>query len=266
MRLFIVSAIIAFFVSCDKVIEVKLPAYEPEIVVEMYLHPGQPLRCLLIESLPYTDTAINKPVKDAVIIFSDGLRNDTLTYEINQDKLTGRFYNYFNPKIVARDSTKTYTLTVFTKTQKITARTAFSESIAKIDSVLVKESLNEKDSFSVGVAISDPESLANYYRVLIGKQFNFFGEEITDLRTNDVAFNGKSFSFFSEPDFAKNDTVTVRVYSLHRDHFNYLESVGNARRSNFNPFSQPSLIKSNITGGLGIFTTIRYTERKIVIR
>ncbi|HET9278160.1 MAG TPA: DUF4249 family protein, partial [Flavitalea sp.] len=68
------------------------------------------------------------------------------------------------------------------------------------------------------------------------------------------------------PDFARNDTVAVRVYSLNKEHYEYLESMGNARRSNFNPFSQPGRIKSNVSGGLGIFTSISYTEHKVIIR
>lgn len=90
----IVSLMSVLVCSCDKVIEVDLPAYEQELVTEMYLEKGSPLRCLLIESLPYTDTAINKPVNDALIIFSDGTRKDTLKHKINQDMVTGRFYNY----------------------------------------------------------------------------------------------------------------------------------------------------------------------------
>ena len=74
-----------FFSSCDKVVEVNLPSYEQELVVEMYLEKGQPLRCLLIESLPYTDTAINKPVNDALVIVSDGSNKDTLKHQLNQD-------------------------------------------------------------------------------------------------------------------------------------------------------------------------------------
>lgn len=254
------------FVSCDKVIEVELPTYEPELVLEMYLEDGQPLRCLLIESLPYTDTAINKPVNNALVIFSDGAGNDTLSYKINQDRITGRYFNYFHPRRITADSNKTYSLTVIGKTKRISSKTKFTQRITNIDSLIVKESVNEADSFSVGLTISDPADKSNYYRFLIGKTINFFGSDPTDFRVSDVSFNGKPYSFFSEADFARNDTVTIRIYSLHKEHYEYLESMGNARRSNFNPFSQPSRIKSNVDGGLGIFTSITYNERKVIIR
>jgi hypothetical protein len=252
--------------SCDKIIDVELPQYDSELVVEMYLEQGEPLRCLLTESLPYTDTAINKPVNDAVVIFSDGTTNDTLAYKINQDIVTGRFFNYYHPKIITADSNKIYTLTVVGHSKKVTASTTFSQRISTIDSLIVKESTSEEDSFSVGLAFTDPADTENYYRILIGKEINHFNSDPSDFRISDISFNGKQFSYFSEPDFAVNDTLTVKIYSLTRDHYEYLESAGNARRSNFNPFSQPGRIKSNIDGGLGIFTSIRYREEKIIIK
>ena len=266
MKLILVSLMAILFLSCDKVIEVDLPAYEPELVLEMYIEKGQPLRCLLIESLPYTDTAINKPINDALVIFSDGLKNDTLKFLVNQDMSTGRFYNYFNPKLVVGDPAKTYRIKIVGNNKTVVGQTNFSQQKIAIDSLMVKESVNEADSFSVGIAFSDPGEVSNYYRLLIGKTISYFGSDPTDLRMNDISFNGKSFSYFSEPDFAKNDTITARIYSLHKDHYEYLESMGNARRSNFNPFSQPGRIKSSISGGLGIFTSLVYTEQKIVIR
>lgn len=254
------------FISCDKVIEVELPPYEPELVTEMYLEEGKPLRCLLIESLPYTDTAINKPVNDAVVIFSDGTRNDTLSYKINQDPVTGRYYNYYNSKLLQSDPTKVYSLTITGNDKKVSSTTTFSQKNISIDSLSIRESVSEEDSFSVGLVISDPAEVENYYRFLIGKSIYHFATDATDFRVSDKSFNGKPFSFFSEADFARNDTVTVRVYSLHKDHYNYLQSIGDARRSNYNPFSQPSRVKSNVTGGLGIFTSIKYSERQVIVR
>jgi hypothetical protein len=232
----------------------------------MYLEQGKPLRCLLVESLPYTDTAINKAVNDAIVVFSDGIKNDTLSYKINQDPVTGRSYNYLHPKILQADSTKIYSLTVTGRDKKITGKTTFSQKIITIDSLEFKKSMIQEDSFSVGMVISDPAETENYYRFLIGKSIYHFATNPTDFRINDQAFNGKPFSFFSEANFAKNDTVIIRLYSLRKDHYEYLESIGDARRSNFNPFSQPSRIKSNVTGGLGIFTSIRYSERKGIVR
>ncbi|HKH60223.1 MAG TPA: DUF4249 domain-containing protein [Flavitalea sp.] len=266
MRLIIVSLMLSLFYSCDKAIDVDLPEYQQELVMEMYLEQGRPLRCLLIESLPYTDTAINKPVNDALIIFSDGTKNDTLTYRINQDMVTGRFYNYYHPRVIEPDPNKIYSITIIGNEKKITSTTRFSQTKATVDSLIVRESMNEPDSFSVGIKFTDPASVENYYRILIGKNINLFSSDPTDFRISDISFDGKPFSYYSEPNFARNDTIAARVYSLNKEHYEYLESMGNARRSNFNPFSQPGRIKSNVSGGLGIFTSILYTEHKVIIR
>lgn len=264
----VILVILAFLLhsSCDKVVEVNLPAYEQELVVEMYLEKGKPLRCLLIESLPYTDTAINKPVNNALVVVSDGSRNDTLKPQINQDPQTGRYFNYYNPRLVDGDPDRIYKLTITGNDKQVISSTRFSEEKISFDSLVVRESQVEADSFSVGLVFTDPPEKENYYRMFFGNTVNFTSDDPTDVRLNDVAFNGKRFSFFSEPDFARNDTVVVRLYSLSKEHYEYLESSGNARRSNFNPFSQPGRIKSNISGGLGIFTPVVYSERTVVIR
>src|SRR5262245_24219042 len=103
MRFFAGIVFVIILFSCNKVIEVQLPHYDPEIVVEMYLEDGKPLQCLVTESLPYTDTGINKLVDTALVIFSDGSHEDTLKNQVIEDYETGRRYNYYNPKILVAD-------------------------------------------------------------------------------------------------------------------------------------------------------------------
>jgi len=265
-RLYYILIITASF-SCNKVVDVKVPAYESQITVEMYLQDGAILSCLLSESLPYTDTAINRSLDSALVVFSDGQRSDTLANASRMDMETGRWYNYVHHRRMAADAGKTYTLTITDKNnRKVTATTRFSKEQVKIDSLSIRRSENNPDSFSLGVVFTDPVATENYYRALVIKDLNDYKTEHTDLVFNDVAFNGKPYSFFSEQPYAKNDTVTVRIYSLTKDHFEYLQSTNNARISNFNPFTQPSRIASNITGGLGIFTSTRFDQRKVIIR
>ncbi len=267
MQYFGIIFLLALATACEKTITVKLPAYEPQLAVEMYLEEGKPLRCLLTESLPYTDTAFNKPVSNAIVVVSDGLHNDTLVNALSQDTVLGRFYNYYHPRVITVSSTKKYTLRITDQHNRvITGATSFSQKVVPIDSVTVKPSLSDKDSFSVGMVISDPPDAENYYRFLVAEKRSKFLNNLTDFSLSDNSFNGQRFSFFSDPDYARNDLVLVRVYALQKAHHDYHQSTRDARRSNFNPFSQPALIKSNVEGGLGIFTAVRYDEREIVIR
>lgn len=56
--------------SCDleKNIQVNLPEYESEIVVESYIEPGQPLRALLTESLSYTELPSPSPLDENTLV------------------------------------------------------------------------------------------------------------------------------------------------------------------------------------------------------
>jgi len=253
--------------SCEKTITVQLPDYENEMVVEMYLEEGKPLRCLLSESLPYTDTAIARAVNHATVVVSDGTTSYTLENKLNKDAVTGRWYNYYHPRIVPVNNNKTYTLKITDSSNRIvTGSTGFSQKIIRIDSIDTRPSIGKVDSFSVGVAFLDPPLTKNFYRFVVTQKLNNFRNDPTDFSLSDISFNGKTFSFFSEASFARNDTVTIRIYALLKEHYDYIQSTDDARSSNFNPFSQPGRIKSNVKGGIGIFTTIRYDEREVIIR
>lgn len=269
MRIFIGSFLLIVILSCNKKVDIKLPDYEPELVVEMYLQQGKPLRCLLTQSLPYANRTINSMVNDALVVLSDGKNIDTLKYIETEDAETGRWYNYYNPARINADTTVIYTLTIKDeKNRTLSGSTSFYQRVVHIDSLQSRPAVNKKDSFSVGVVIKDPPAEDNYYRFLVTKKLNDFsvGSDPTDISISDISFNGKSYSFFSEPNYKKNDTVLVRTYSLTKEHFNYLQSTAGARSSIFNPFAQTSQIKSNVTGGLGIFTTIRFDQKRIVIK
>lgn len=253
--------------SCEKAITVQLPDYDSEMVVEMYLEEGKPLRCLLSESMRYTDTVIARALNHATVIVSDGTTSDTLENRLNKDTVTGRWYNYYHPRIVPVNNNKTYTLKISDSTNRIVSgTTGFSQKIVRIDSIDTRSSIINDDSFSVGVAFLDPPLTTNFYRFVVTKKLNNFRNDPTDFSLSDISFNGKRFSFFSDATFARNDTVNIRVYALLKEHYDYIQSTGDARSSNFNPFSQPGRIKSNVKGGIGIFTAIRYDQREVIIR
>lgn len=253
--------------ACNKVVEVELPGYDSELVVEMYLQDGDFLKCLVSESVPYTSNAIEKSPVRSVVIFSDGVTNDTLRQERIEDWEAARWYNYASPKLFFADSAKTYTLTVSDGgTRKVTASTRLTQRMVRIDSLVCRPGEDNKNMFSIGMVIKDPPAPGDYYRFLITRRMNDYSPEVTDFYAADVSFNGEVYSFFSDAVYNRNDTVLARVYSLPAAHYDFLQTANNARRANFNPFVQPSPLQSNVTGGLGIFTILRYDERRIVVR
>lgn len=50
------------------------------------------------------------------------------------------------------------------------------------------------------------------------------------------------------------DSVVVTLFHIQKEYYDYLNSVENANSAFFDPLLNPEAIKSNITGGVGIFT------------
>lgn len=68
--------VFALIAACDleRDIDIDLPIYESEIVVESYIEPGQPLRALVTESLSFTDLPTPRPLNEdvPVTVSADG--------------------------------------------------------------------------------------------------------------------------------------------------------------------------------------------------
>lgn len=253
-------------VSCNKAVEVELPGYDSEIVVEMYLEDGDFLKCLVSESVPYTSYTIEKSLPTAEVVFSDGFISDTLQQAHIDDWEAARWYNYASHRLFFADTAKTYTLTVSDGKRKLTASTRLTQRMVEIDSLVCRPDPADKNLFSIGMVIKDPPDPGDYYRFLITRRMNDYSPDVTDFYAADASFNGEVYSFFSDAVYKQNDTVLARVYSLPATHYEFLQSVNNARRANFNPFVQPSPLQSNVKGGLGVFTILRYDERRLIVR
>ncbi len=250
--------------ACNKTIDLNLPPYSPKLVIEFYLEDGQPLRCALQESVPYT--ALTPPIliEDALVILSYNDVQDTLKNEIFIDEFTGKAYNYFNPKLLRAEEGTIYRLYVRDRQgREMHAETQFIPTIP-IDSMAF--TLNEEEKASVGLIFNDPPAERNYYRlVAFPDRDTIPSENNWDIRLSDLVFNGEKFSFFTGFSYAKTDSVVGRLYHLTLAHYNFLESAQNARDANGNPFAQPANIRSNVSGGIGIFTAVSFEQARIII-
>jgi len=183
----------------------------------------------------------------------------------NFDLKFEKFYNYHNPKIIQLLPNVEYEVYVRdAKGREMRGRTRLLASVP-IDTLTYN--FNSKNKASVGLAFNDNGSTKNNYRIVAFKDdFIVKQDSIWDITFSDLLFNGKQFSFYTGYAYDPGDTVTSRLYHLTDEHNNFRESVSNAQSSNGNPFGQPANIISNVSGGLGVFTTVTYTEKKIIIR
>jgi hypothetical protein len=260
-KLSLYLALISSFAACTKAIEPNLPPDENRIVVESYLQPGQRFAVALQRS---TGIVSNTPIvglTNALVVIQYGNVRDTLKPGLYLDA-DRRVYNFSSNTIVSADTNTIYQLYVRDSAGNVATASTKVLPIVPIDSVNYQA--NNRDSISVGLKFRDPAYAENYYRRYVFKGitdtigFNSF-------RINDLLFNGQEFSLFTGFRYKRGDTVFLRLYNLTKDHHDFLKSIGEAAGAANNPLLAPVLAKGNINGGLGIFTGVRYDEKRYII-
>ena len=188
---FLFALVIALFsVSCEKEIEIDLPAYEEQIVVQGSIEPGMPPVVILTYSSGYFQPAdfnsiANSYVTDAIVTVSNGQNTVTLT-QVCSSSLTPEqlqlaetilgipaaaisalnicLYTTFDPSMFGTAGT-TYTLQVQKDNHSLQAVTKLNTSVP-IDSLWFASpnpEVNDTLGFIYGF-MSDPDTTGNCYR------------------------------------------------------------------------------------------------------
>jgi hypothetical protein len=265
LQISIIILTVSFLIGCRKEIKLNLPVYEPKMVLEFYLENNKTLNCLLQESINYTDTSRFKLIDNALVILSYNGLSDTLFNTFYFDPKFQKVYNYHNPKIFQLQPNIEYQIYVKdSKGRVMTGKTKLNN-VVPIDTLVYNYDASNKAA--VGLIFRDARATKNYYRIVAYKDVPIVNEgDVWDITFNDNLFNGEQFSFYTGYAFNPGDTVTGRLYHLTEEHNSFTESVNNAQASNGNPFGQPANIITNLTGGIGVFTTLIYSEKKIIIK
>jgi len=272
---FFVAAIAACG-SLEKEIDLNLPEYQPQYVVECYLEPGQPFSLLLTRSAPYFEPfpsdlegfVENLLVDSAEVLIHYQGKTHQLTNGLVLNPFTKKIFNYYNEELVPADFDNDFELDITTPDGKHITATTHILPVVPIDSVVV-EFDEEKDSLArVLTYLTDDPNTKDYYRRMLhhgsldsipDQDFTTFDDFVDD---NKIVF-GTGF------DFEEGDTVFTTIFHIERAYFDFLESLQYAIDANGNPFGQPSSIISNLEGdanALGIFTGLSYDRKMIRIK
>lgn len=263
------------FTSCnlEKEIELPLPSYDSQPVVECYLEPGQPFRLLLTHSAYYydpffsediTETLGNLLLNEAEVTISFNGREIRLTNDFKIDGETSRFYNYNSDEIVPSDPGINYTLDIVLANGKKITSSAEMLPVVPLDSIVVEK--NAQDKYRVLTYFSDDPNTENYYRRMLNK-----GPGLDTIQQSFVLDDGifeGSVLFGSGFDYEKGDVVVNTLVHINRSYFRFINSVNNAVLAGNSPFTQPGRIESNVYGDanpMGIFTVTPYDRIETVV-
>ena len=266
------------FASCDleKEIELELPEYERQTVVECYLEPGQPFALLLTKSDGFFSSfgdldqsfLTNLLEEGAEINIKYGNETIVLANEFSFNPFTGKLFNYSSSEIVPEDFNSEFSLEVKTADgELITSKTKIM-SLTPIDSLLIEfEPFTDVDTAARVLAYTkDDLDIANFYRFILAIGTDPVVEQ--DFVVDDELLESEISIYGTNYSFNPGDTITSTFIQISEDYYRFKNSVDNSIASNGNPFGQPGVISSNVEGEgspMGIFTGfVRDTRVDIV--
>lgn len=283
IHLLIIISAAFFFFSCnlEQEIDLELPTYDSQPIVECYLEPGQPFSLALSRSAAYFDPfpSINNFEFLETILISGAevtITHNGKVYELENrlyfNTFTNKFFNYYLNVPVPQDFDQDFELSItLSDGSTIQAKTRMLPAIP-IDSVVVElpdpATREEADTLYRALTyFTDPPSDRNYIRrMLHTNSLDSIPDQdfVTDDRfVEDLVVFGSGY------DFAVGDTVINTIYHIDETYFNFLQSLFIARDSNGNPFAQPSPIISDLTGtanAIGIFTFLSFDRVTTIIK
>lgn len=281
MKINILYKIAPFFLlafqACNltRDVDIELPEYERQPVVECYLEPGKPYRLLLTRSYAFFDEfgldsnfLQNTLLDGAVVTISHDGETDTLSNFLYPELHPFKIYNYFSPKLVPSTPGARFDLNILLPDGRSIQGQTIMLPVVPIDSVVVQWN-PEKDTLArVLTYITDDLNSQNYYRRLLNYS------SLDSLPDQDFIFSDRSsqestIAFGTGYDLHEGDTIFNTIFHITPEYYNYIESYQLAVIGNLNPFAQPSPIKSNVSGTgnpLGIFTCLAYDRDTTIIQ
>jgi hypothetical protein len=258
-------------------IDVPLPNYSAELVVECYLEPGKVPSLTVTTSVPYLSAVLPQVPTDVTVALTlpDGTMvplNFAPNYAALVDTSTGvKFHTHIGrDPLVARPG-DVFKLTVSdTQGRRVTGSTTMPTYV-RIDSVEYKfndKTGAERKAYFL-TNFRDSASLDDTYRLQLHKGDPTRGALLkrpeVDFFIEDRLVNGKPVVLGTRYRFDLGDTITATLYHTEPAFFRFSQSVRDAREANGNPFGQPSAVYSNVQGGIGIFTVLSGTRATKVL-
>jgi hypothetical protein len=272
-------------------VQIDIPGYKEQLVVDGRIETGQPAIVLLSKSSNvYSSTNyesyLNSFVDDAIVVLSNGTQTDTLTKICTDDLPPGleqvaagifgipaeilvnlHLCAYVSMNMLGEVG-KTYTMQISHQGKQYQASSKILNPTAA-DSLYWKPEGNFTDRGFSWVNLSDPAATSDSYLwevkylqdVQFSKTFNPY--------FNDKFFNGLTFEFayenpmsFNDPNgndayrgyYQLGDTIVVKLSKIGGKEYNYFEKKYNQIYSGGSPFAVPTNIPTNIEGGaLGVW-------------
>lgn len=286
-----ILVLIAFLTGCEKSITFTPDTAEQSLVVEATIENGEAPLVILTNSLNYfseiTPAALaGSFVHNADVVISNGVKNHKLKeYEIPVGGGLSVFYystdsSNMGSSFVGEFATN-YTLRIKVNGKEHLANTTLPALAKRIDSLWWKNAPDKEDSNKAVIMVktTDPPGLGNYIRYFtrVNKEEflpglnSVFDDQIVDGKSYSIQVDqgvnrNEEFDFDEYAFFNKGDTVTLKLCNIDKATFDFWRTMEYSYSSIGNPFSSPTKVLGNISGGaLGYFGGYAADYKTIVI-
>ena len=277
--------------NLENEVDVVMPAYTGELVVECYLEAGTVPRLSVVESgafqppipsqptitLPTTTTptlgvalpsgvTLQLPVDVTVNLTLPGGQVVPLRFAPGIDPVTRKYFTHTGTAPLAMQPGQRFALDVRDSRGRHVTGTAAVPTFVPIDSVRHGfNGLSGDDRRANFITRwTDPASpTPDFYRLLLTTTREPNDPE-GDYMVSDQVFNGQSYTALTTYRFMPGDTMTATLFHINPEYYSFQQSVREAVRANGNPFAQPARIRSTVQGGIGVFTVL-VPDRETVI-
>lgn len=269
--IYILLLIGIFQTSCETDADIPIPQQDPKLVLSAFLEPGAERQfAKLYMSDPIFDGSnidFTSMIENADIYITDGVKKVKFIYDFN-------YFAYVIPKdSLTIEYNKEYTLSAKYEGKEVSSTIKTISNIPIQFSDVKFDSLIEEDPFGYSTKTYfgyakwvDPPEEKNYYCIemyALVKNINGDSSRISlsdfysNLYISDEGRNGSSITATLEAYQYSSEIVSpgyvgyeLLVTKIDEDYYKYFKSLQNYGGDD--PFSEPSLIYSNVNNGLGI--------------
>lgn len=277
--------------ACEKTVQFDVGEGKPKLVVEATIENGQAPVVFLSNSLSFyakadPATITNSFVRNAFVDVSDGVKTHRLKEYVMP--IVGGFYFFYYSINPATPSTifygevnKSYSLRIMTEEGIVyTAVTTIPDTTRTIDSLFWKPAPpgNPPGKASLMLRATDRPGYGDYIRYFTKRNDEIFYPGLNSVY-DDQVIDGSSYEVQVERGLDRNvvhpagslyfdrgDTVTLKLCNIDKATYDFWRTMEFNFASIGNPFSTPTRVISNISGGaLGYFGGYAAQQRTIVI-
>lgn len=256
-RYFLWLSVLAVLSSCSmqEEVDIDLPTHTPVTLIECYLEPGQPAKALATRSLGYFDESEVAAANDLRISLHHKGRSIHLVNSYVVDSARRIAYNYYSTDTILYLEGASWEMIVSDKEKEIARGTATFLSKPVIKSI--DYTIDAQDNIVLDILLEDNPASEDYYRVLLHQGGSPAWGDFDGLWTDEKAKDGVLKIITGQNVLLYGGWVAVSVYHLDKSHYEFIRSLDKARDANYNPFSQPANIRSNLVGeSMGVFTAV----------